>query len=92
MQLSSPINQTQIHTTILAVGSRGDVQPLCALAVGLQRAGHRVRVATHDNFKEFVSQLGLEFAPLAGNFEELLKSVEGEKLLAGKRNKLMLIS
>ena len=89
MELSSPTNQRQIHSTILAVGSRGDVQPLCALAVGLQRAGHRVRVATHGNFKEFVSQLGLEFAPLAGNFEELLKSVEGEKLLAGKRNKLI---
>ncbi len=57
--------------------------------VGLQRAGHRVRVATHENFKEFVSQLGLEFAPLAGNFQELLKSVEGQKLLAGQRNKLI---
>jgi hypothetical protein len=43
--------------TILAVGSRGDVQPYCTLALGLQRAGYRVRIATHYNFEEFVSRV-----------------------------------
>lgn len=75
--------------TILAVGSRGDVQPYCALAVGLQRAGYRVRIATHYNFEEFVSKQGLEFAPIAGNFQELLSSEEGKKLLEGQQTKLL---
>lgn len=86
-----PLVSNRAHRliTILAVGSRGDVQPYCALAVGLQRAGHRVRFATHYNFKELVSKQGLEFAPIAGNFQELLKSEEGLKLLEGKRSKLV---
>lgn len=85
-----PILQTKsLQITILAVGSRGDLQPYCALAVGLRRAGHKVKIATHNNFAEFVSQQGFEFAPLAVNFQELLRSPEGQKLLAGQQNKLI---
>ncbi|GAA6623445.1 glycosyltransferase [Scytonema sp. NUACC26] len=84
-----PILQTKLQITILAVGSRGDLQPYCALAVGLQRAGHKVKIATHKNFAEFVSQMDFEFAPLAVNFQELLRSPEGQKLLAGQKSKLI---
>lgn len=52
MEQKLPTERTpSLRITILAVGSRGDVQPYCALALGLQRAGHRVRVATHYNFE-----------------------------------------
>ncbi len=85
---SASLSQNRL-ITILAVGSRGDVQPFCALAVGLQRAGYRVRMATHCNFEEFVSKQGLEFAPIAGNFQELLSSEEGQKLLEGQQTKLL---
>lgn len=33
----------------------------------LQDYGHRVRLATHSNFKEFVLASGLEFYPLGGD-------------------------
>lgn len=33
----------------------------------LQDYGHRVRLATHANFKEFVLTAGLEFFPLGGD-------------------------
>lgn len=33
----------------------------------LQEYGHRVRLATHSNFKEFVLSSGLEFYPLGGD-------------------------
>jgi hypothetical protein len=36
-----------MHITIVTIGSRGDVQPFIAFALGLQRAGHHVRIATH---------------------------------------------
>lgn len=78
-----------LRVTILAVGSRGDVQPYCALALGLQQVGHRVRIATHENFKEFVRKQGLEFAPIAGNYQELFSSEEGQKLIEGKPCKLV---
>lgn len=35
--------------------------------VYLQEYGHRVRLATHSNFKEFVLTAGLEFYPLGGD-------------------------
>jgi sterol 3beta-glucosyltransferase len=90
MKQDSPAEQAQIlNVAILAVGSRGDVQPYCALALGLQNAGYRVRIATHVNFEQFLSEQGLEFVPIAGNFQELLNSEEGQKLLAGQRNKLV---
>lgn len=37
-----------MHLTFLAVGSRGDVQPFVALGLGLQKAGHTIRFATHS--------------------------------------------
>ncbi len=37
--------------TVLAIGSTGDVYPLCALALGLQQAGHKVRMATLPDAK-----------------------------------------
>jgi UDP:flavonoid glycosyltransferase YjiC (YdhE family) len=33
----------------------------------LQEHGHRVRLATHANFKDFVLTAGLEFFPLGGD-------------------------
>jgi len=75
--------------TILAIGSTGDLYPFCALALGLQQAGHQVRVATNFNFETFVRGLGLEFAAIAGDFQALLKSELGQKLLQGERVKLI---
>jgi len=55
-----------MRCTILAVGSRGDVQPLIALGTGLGRAGLRVRLATHRDYAGAVEAAGLEFAPIEG--------------------------
>lgn len=52
---------------ILIVGTRGDVQPFIAIGKRLQDYGHRVRLATHANFKDFVLTSGLEFYPLGGD-------------------------
>lgn len=75
--------------TILAIGSTGDLYPFCALALGLQQAGHQVRVATNPNFETVVRSLGLKFAAIAGDFRALLKSERGQKLLQGERVKLI---
>ncbi len=53
-----------MRITILAFGSRGDVQPYVALGLGLQRAGHKVRLVATDDFESFVSKWGLEFSSL----------------------------
>ncbi|KAF5712393.1 sterol glucosyltransferase [Fusarium mundagurra] len=61
-----------LNVVIQVVGSRGDVQPFIALGVALQRYGHRVRLATHDTFTDFVRSSGLEFYPVGGDPEDLM--------------------
>jgi UDP:flavonoid glycosyltransferase YjiC (YdhE family) len=72
---------TPMHYGIFAIGSRGDVQPYVALALGLMEAGHRATVMAHQNFKDFVEGYGVEYYPLFGNTEKLLYSEEGRKIL-----------
>ena len=57
----------KLNIVIQVVGSRGDVQPFLALGNELQLHGHRVRVATHDVFADFVQKAGLEFYPIGGD-------------------------
>ncbi|MBN1310116.1 MAG: glycosyltransferase [Anaerolineae bacterium] len=48
-----------MRITILAIGSRGDVQPLVALGAGLRRTGHQVRIAAGDEFEALAANTGL---------------------------------
>jgi len=48
-----------MHITCLTIGSRGDVQPYIALAKGLIADGHKVRIATHGEFKEWIESVRL---------------------------------
>ncbi|KAF7118656.1 hypothetical protein CNMCM5793_008194 [Aspergillus hiratsukae] len=66
--------ECNIHLNIVIqiVGSRGDVQPFIALGTELQKHGHRVRLATHDVFADFVRSSGLEFYPIGGDPAELM--------------------
>ncbi|XP_062143947.1 sterol 3-beta-glucosyltransferase UGT80A2-like isoform X2 [Alnus glutinosa] len=56
-----------LQIVMLIVGTRGDVQPFLAIGKRLQEWGHRVRLATHANFRDFVLTAGLEFFPLGGD-------------------------
>ena len=62
-----------MNITILTYGSRGDVQPFLALAVGLQKRGHHVKLAAPHRFADFVAGYNISFAPLAGDPEEISK-------------------
>src|SRR3954471_15648332 len=48
-----------MNILIIALGTRGDVQPYIALALGLQKAGHQVTICTVSNFRSFVEEYGL---------------------------------
>ncbi len=62
----------RLAIVMLIVGTRGDVQPFIALGKALLRYGHRVRLATHETFRSFVREQGLEFYPLGGNPADLM--------------------
>ncbi|KAK8202450.1 hypothetical protein IWZ01DRAFT_459914 [Phyllosticta capitalensis] len=62
----------KLNIVIQVVGSRGDVQPFIALGNELQKYGHRVRIATHNVFDDFVRSHNLEFYPIGGDPADLM--------------------
>jgi sterol 3beta-glucosyltransferase len=57
--------------TILTYGSRGDVQPLLPLSLGLIARGHSVKLAAPSRFKGLVEGYEIQFVPFAGEPEVL---------------------
>lgn len=74
-----------MNVVIHVVGSRGDVQPFVALGKVLRDTyNHRVRLATHPVFKQFVEENGLEFFSIGGDPSELMAfMVKNPGLLPG---------
>lgn len=64
---------------ILAIGSRGDVQPYVALGLGLRAAGHRVRLVTLGGFEEFVRTRGLDHLAIAETPQEIANTAAGRE-------------
>ena len=77
---------------IVTLGTLGDVLPLCALGAGLTRAGHTVRVATHDHYRRFVLDHGLQHATMPLDPGELFSGVWGSDWLASRNNPLRFMS
>jgi UDP:flavonoid glycosyltransferase YjiC (YdhE family) len=91
-QSTKKIRAFPMKITILALGSRGDVQPYTALGVALQIAGFEVRLATHDLFVDFVRSYGLEFFPVEGNPQEIVQGERGRAWLETERNPFLFAS
>jgi UDP:flavonoid glycosyltransferase YjiC (YdhE family) len=60
---------------ITTLGSRGDVQPYLALAVGLQRAGHQVTLAAPQTFAAWIQSYGVAVAPVQFNPQEAMQKL-----------------
>jgi sterol 3beta-glucosyltransferase len=75
---------------IFTYGTRGDLQPYIAMAMGLIDNGHKVTLSATVDFKEFVEGFGVSFLPLCGNAETMMNSTEGQSILrTGNSIKLM---
>lgn len=68
-----------IHT----LGTRGDVQPYLALALGLKDRGHDVLLAAPSQFEAFVGTRGIAFAHLPGEYLDLMETPEAKAAIAG---------
>ncbi|KAF2215777.1 glycosyltransferase family 1 protein [Cercospora zeae-maydis SCOH1-5] len=64
----------RLNIVIIIIGSRGDIQPFLKIGKILKyEHGHRVRIATHPTFRDFVEKDGgLEFFSIGGNPSELM--------------------
>jgi sterol 3beta-glucosyltransferase len=69
-----PAHVPPLSVVIMIVGSRGDVQPFIPIARRLAER-HRVRVATHREFRSMVERAGLEFYPLGGDPHALMEYI-----------------
>ena len=64
----------RMNLLILAVGTRGDIDPFIAIGIILKyQHNHRVTLATHECFRARVLEAGLLFFPLAGDPQALSK-------------------
>jgi len=70
-----------MHFGIFTYGSRGDVQPYVALALGLMSQRDEVTLFAPENFREFVESYGVRFGPLYGDAEAILHAEDGLKAL-----------
>ncbi|NTW29119.1 MAG: glycosyltransferase family 1 protein [Coriobacteriia bacterium] len=77
-----------MRVAIIALGSRGDVQPHVALGVGLRRAGHSVRVVTSSDFGDLVRAHELEFCDTGVSTEAIANEMH-DLLEAGNFLKIM---
>jgi UDP:flavonoid glycosyltransferase YjiC (YdhE family) len=79
-----------MNIVIQVVGSRGDVQPFVALGKVLKDTySHRVRLATHPIFKDFVQENGLEFFSIGGDPSRLMAfMIKNPSLMPGFRSLL----
>lgn len=68
--------------TVIAIGSRGDVQPYVALGEGLAGAGYAVRIATHEPFAPLLEGRGLEFFQVGDDPAELFANERIHSMLS----------
>ncbi|KAJ4324887.1 hypothetical protein N0V84_003723 [Fusarium piperis] len=66
--------RSRLNIVIMVIGSRGDAQPFLKIGKVLKEDyGHRVRIATHPAFRDFVEKdSGLEFFSVGGDPSELM--------------------
>jgi UDP:flavonoid glycosyltransferase YjiC (YdhE family) len=56
-----------VHIVLATYGSRGDVQPMLALALGLNEAGHRVTLIASPENRAWIEDEGCAFKPLGSD-------------------------
>ena len=67
---------------LVSSGTRGDVQPMVALAQGLIAEGHEAIVCSNEPYRAFVEENGVAFRGTKGDPEEVMNSPEVQKALA----------
>jgi vancomycin aglycone glucosyltransferase len=60
-----------MRVLLSTIGSRGDVQPLVALALELRALGHEVRLCVPPDFKEWIEGLGFAATPIGPELRKL---------------------
>jgi UDP:flavonoid glycosyltransferase YjiC (YdhE family) len=73
---------------IVAIGSRGDVQPFVALGVGLRMAGHSVRIVTLNGFEDLVCGRGLDHLAIGDSPQTIAGTEAGRQWIKDRSSTL----
>jgi vancomycin aglycone glucosyltransferase len=63
--------EARMKVLISSIGSRGDVQPILALAIQIVSLGHEARLCVAPNFKAWVESFGIECFPIGPDLKQL---------------------
>ena len=67
------------HIVLTTIGSLGDLHPMIALAIELEKRGHRTTIVTTEFYREKIEAIGLDFKPMRPNMSpddpELMRHV-----------------
>jgi sterol 3beta-glucosyltransferase len=75
-----------LRIAIASLGSRGDVQPMAALAAGLARRGHAVSLIAPLGYESLVHETGVELRAIDYDVRAVLASPDGRRLLRSGHN------
>src|SRR5947209_9638700 len=74
-----------MRIAVVAVGTRGDVEPHAALCQGLRRSGYDARLCAPE---DFAPCLGIPFDPIPLSFRSLYDRADGSALMSTGANGL----
>lgn len=63
-----------------SIGSRGDVQPLLALALELRALGHTPVVCVAPNFQSWIESFGIDFVPIGPDLEAWTRAAPAQPI------------
>jgi sterol 3beta-glucosyltransferase len=72
-----------LRVLLATIGTRGDVQPFLALALGLRARGHEVAICTCPRFAPTLDAHGIALLPLDEGLLELLDTKAGRAIFGG---------
>ncbi|MCE7983893.1 MAG: glycosyltransferase [Caldilinea sp. CFX5] len=77
------------NITIIAYGTRGDVQPALALGKALQAGGHQVRLLAGANFGAWIKQHGVTPVPAVVDMQAIMAGPDGQEWVERGHNPLI---
>lgn len=87
MTHESPTARRPLRLLLVGIGTRGDVQPMLALAQAAAARGHQPRVAAPPEFRDWIEGHGFEFTPVGLNIRQFI--ADNPEVLTGRPAKAM---
>jgi len=79
-----------MRVLLSTIGSRGDVQPLVALAVSVRELGHEVRLCVPPDFREWIAGLGFDVVPIGPELRSTGKASASAAPISAEQRRQMI--